>query len=126
MTLNGYKSTAVAFPTCGDNTEDIKQWDEVIAIQEVVSSIIDGQEQDVVFVLHSYGGWPGNRAVKGLNKKSRQKDDKKTGIVEVIFIAAFLLPDNAPMARYSHLPPWLTVVVRRNPSRPQRSLILYI
>ena len=112
MTAHGYESTAVAFPTCGDNTENVKQWDEVTAIQNVVSSFLDGKNQDVVLVLHSYGGWPGSRAVKGLDQEARQKNGKSTGIVEVVFIAAFLLPDNAPMAQYSYLPPWLTVEVR--------------
>jgi hypothetical protein len=112
MTTHGYESTAVAFPTCGDNTENAKQWDEVTAIQDVVSNFLDGKNQDVVLVLHSYGGWPGSRAVKGLDKEARQKNGKSTGIVEVVFLAAFLLPDNAPVAQYSYLPPWLTVEVR--------------
>lgn len=108
MSTHGYQSTAIAFPTCGDNTENVKQWDEVTAIQEAISNILDNN-QDVVLVLHSYGGWPGSRAVKGLDKETRQKNGKPTGITEVVFLAAFLLPDNAPMAQYSYLPPWLTV-----------------
>lgn len=111
MAAYDYESTAVAFPTCGDNTENTKQWDEVTAIQESVSSYLDGKNQDVVLVLHSYGGWPGSRAVKGLDKETRRNNGKSTGIIEVVFLAAFLLPDNAPMAQYSHLPPWLTVEV---------------
>ena len=112
MTAHGYESTAVALPTCGDNTENVKQWDEVTAIQDVVSSFLDDKNQDVVLVLHSYGGWPGSRAVKDLDKEARQKNGKSTGIVEIVFLAAFLLPDNAPVAQYSYLPPWLTVEVR--------------
>ena len=124
MAAYGYKSTAVAFPTCGDDTENTKQWDEVTAIQKVVSTHLD--EQDVVLVLHSYGGWPGSRAIKGLDKEARQKDGKNTGIVEVVFLAAFLLPDNAPMAQYSHLPPWLTVKVRIHTVLLSRSFVLII
>ena len=112
MTAHGYESTAVAFPTCGHDTENVKQWDEVVAIQNAVSRCLDSKSQDVVLVLHSYGGWPGSRAVKGLDKETRQQNGKTTGIVEVVFLAAFLLPDNAAMANYSYLPPWLTVKVR--------------
>ena len=57
----------------------------------------------VVLVLHSYGGWPGSRAIKTLDKETRNANGKAT---------AFLLPDNASMANYSYLPPWLTVKVR--------------
>ncbi|MCJ1460417.1 hypothetical protein MMC28_010799 [Mycoblastus sanguinarius] len=109
MAAHGYESTAVAFPTCGDNTENTKQWDEVTAIQEAISSQLDGKNLDVVLVLHSYGGWPGSRAVKGLDKETRLKNGTSTGIIEVVFLAAFILPDNAPMAQFSYLPPWLTI-----------------
>ena len=112
MAIRGYESTAVAFPTCGNDTDNTKQWDEVTAIQDAVSVCVDSKDRDVVLVLHSYGGWPGSRAVKGFDKETRQKNGKSTGIVEVAFLAAFLLPDNAPMAQYSYLPPWLTVEVR--------------
>ena len=111
MRTHGYESTAVAFPTCGDHTENRKQWEEVTAIKEVVLSYLDGRKLDVVLVLHSYGGWPGSRAVKGLDKETRQQTGQSTGIVEVVFLAAFLLPENAPMSQYSHLPPWLTIQV---------------
>ena len=111
MAAHGYESTAVAFPTCGDNTENTKQWDEVTAIQEAISSQLDGKNLDVVLVLHSYGGWPGSRAVKGLDKETRLKNGTSTGIIEVVFLAAFILPDNAPMAQFSYLPPWLTIEV---------------
>ena len=114
--------TAVAFPICGHDTENIKQWDQVTAIQKTVSVHLDNQ--DAVFVLPSYGGWPGSRAIKGLDKEARQKEGRNTGIVEVVFLAAFLLPDNAPMAQYSHLLPWLTVKVRIHTVLLSRSFVL--
>ena len=112
MAALGYESVAVAYPTCGRGTETTKQWDEVTAIGEVIARKLDREEQDVVLVLHSYGGWPGSRAVKGLDKPTRQQNGKSNGIIEVVFIAGFLLPDNAPVAQYSHLPPWLDIAVR--------------
>ena len=111
MAAHGYASTAVAFPTCGDNTENTKQWDEVTAIQEAITRYLDDENSDVVLVSHSYGGWPGSRAVKGLDKETRRENGKSTGVIEVVFLAGFLLPDNAPMAQFSYLPPWLTVEV---------------
>ena len=101
----------MAYPTCGEHTEHIKQWDEVIAIKQTISHILDEKQRNVVLAMHSYGGWPGSRAVKGLDMEKRKKLGKTTGIVQLVFIAAFLLPDNAPMEIYSYLPPWLTVKV---------------
>ncbi|KAL8830818.1 MAG: hypothetical protein Q9191_001216 [Dirinaria sp. TL-2023a] len=100
MAALGQESVAVAYPTCGYGTESTKQWDEVIAIREVIASKLDRKEeqQDVVLVLHSYGGWPGSRAVKGLDKATRLQNGHFNGIIEVVFIAAFLLPENAVTA----------------------------
>ncbi|KAI9659871.1 MAG: hypothetical protein M1821_001223 [Bathelium mastoideum] len=105
----GYDAHAVSYPTVGKNTVGTKQKDEVKAIQDAVARYVDGQHQDVILLLHSYGGWPGSRAVIGLDKETRERQGKTNGIVEIVFLAAFLLPDNAPMAQYSHLPLWLTV-----------------
>lgn len=105
---HGYEAHAVSCPTVGRNTVGTTQKDEVKAIQDAVAHFVDDRHQDVVLVLHSYGGWLGSRAVRGFDKESREKQGKKNGIVEVVFIAAFLLPDNAKMADYSYLPDWLT------------------
>lgn len=112
MAALGHESVAVAYPTCGYGTESTKQWDEVTAIREVIASKLDrrDEQQDVVLALHSYGGWPGSRAVKGLDKATRLQNGDFNGIIEVVFIAAFLLPDNAVTAQYSHLLPWLDVM----------------
>lgn len=101
---HGYEAHAVSYPTVGKNTVGTKQKDEVKAIQDAVAHFVDDQHQDVILVLHSYGGWPGSRAVKGFDKETREKQGKKNSIVEVVFIAAFLLPDNAKTAQYSYLP----------------------
>lgn len=108
-----YEAVAVSYPTVGEpsDTEGTTQPDEVEAIQAAVANIVEGRKRDVVLVLHSYGGWPGSRAVKGWDRETRKSLGKESGIVEVVFLAAFLLPDNADMATYSHLPDWLTVEV---------------
>src|SRR5256885_16986566 len=112
MTAHGYESTAVAFPTCGDNTENVKQWDEVTAIQDAVSSCLDGKNQDVVLVLHSYGGWPAAEPSRASIRRPARTMANLQVLFEVVFLTAFLLPDNAPIAQYSYLPPWLTVEAR--------------
>jgi hypothetical protein len=105
---HGRQSHAVRYPTVGHETIGTTQQDEVKAIQDAVARFVDDEQKDVILVMHSYGGWPGSRAVKGFDKETRVQDGKQHGIVELVFLAAFLLPDNAPMAQYSYLPPWLT------------------
>lgn len=119
LLVSGYISTTVTYPTCNYLPEYLPkyleypptQWDEVTAIQHEVLRHLDGKEKDVVLVLHCYGGWPGSRAVKGLDKETRLKEGKCTGIIEIVFVAAILVPDDVPMADYSHLPSWLDVIV---------------
>lgn len=41
MIAHGYESTVATY---GDNTENVKQRDEVTAIQDVVSSFLDGKK----------------------------------------------------------------------------------
>jgi hypothetical protein len=85
-----------------------------VAIRQAVQRELDGG-RDVVLVLHSYGGWPGICAVVGLDKAARMAAGESTGIVELVFIAAFLLPDDAPVAAYAHLPQCLTVEAQSLP-----------
>lgn len=107
----GYDATAVAYATMGPNIETAEQWDDVRAVQDAVSHIVDEQQRDVILMLHSYGGWVGSRAVKGLDKETREKNGKKNGIMEVVFLAAFLIPDNAEIAKHAQQPEWLTFEV---------------
>lgn len=94
---HGRQSHAVKYPTVGRETVSTTQQDEVKAIQDAVARFVDDEQKDVILVMHSYGGWPGSRAVKGFDKETRAQHGKKHGIVEIVFLAAFLLPDNAPM-----------------------------
>lgn len=50
--------------------------------------IEDGK--DVVLLMHSYGGLPGAAAAKGLSKAELKADDKKGGIIGLIFMCAFV------------------------------------
>ncbi|KAH8695015.1 Alpha/beta hydrolase fold-1 [Talaromyces proteolyticus] len=105
---HGHQSHAVSYPTVGCDTAGTTQQDEVKAIQDAIAHFVDDEQKDVILVMHSYGGWPGSRAVKGFDKETRIKEGKQHGIIELVFLAAFLLPDNAPMAQFSYLPHWLT------------------
>lgn len=60
------------------------------AIREnVLMPLIDGGE-DVVLVMHSYGGLPGATAGRGLSKTERSAAGKPGGIVGLIFISALV------------------------------------
>ncbi|CAI6287598.1 unnamed protein product [Periconia digitata] len=57
--------------------------------QELLLPVL-GEGKNVILLMHSYGGIPGADAAKGLSKTERQSSGEKGGIVELIFICAFL------------------------------------
>ena len=113
LNRHGYDATAVAYPTVGPLAQTLGYGyqDEIAAIQKSVANYVEDKNQDVILTCHSYGGWPGSRAVRGWDKETREKEGKTNGIIEMVFLSAFLLPDNAPTAQYAVLPDWLTVQV---------------
>ena len=89
----GHFAEAVSLPTIGDNGWKFGLDDEIQAVQESVAKIVDSRKQDVVLVCHSYGGWPGSRAVKGWDKALREQEGKVNGISQLVFLSAFLIPE---------------------------------
>lgn len=112
LNRRGYEATTVHYPTIGYNTSGTTYDDEVKSVQYTVAEYVENQHKDVVLFCHSYGGWPGSRAVKGWDKATREQHGLQNGIIELVFLAAFLLPDNAPTAVYSALPDWITNKVK--------------
>lgn len=59
------------------------------AVRNVILSALDGAEKNVILVMHSYGGVPGGDACRALAKHDRLREGKSTGIVGLVYIAAF-------------------------------------
>lgn len=118
LAKSGHEAAAVRYPTLGYDAVNRGYQNEVKAIQDTVTDFVENQGKDVILVCHSYGGWPGSRAVKNWDKASREANGRKHGIVELVFIAAFLLPDNTETKLYSTLPDWITNEVKLSNSIP--------
>jgi pimeloyl-ACP methyl ester carboxylesterase len=52
---------------------------------------------DVVVLSHSYGGFVGGAAAKGLSKQERVASGQKGGVIGLIFIAAFIGPTGSSL-----------------------------
>lgn len=75
---------------------------DVSTIRSAIVSILDNDDSekggdDVVLVMHSYGGVPGSAAVKGLGKAQREKEGKTRGVVRVIYVCSFVLDEGESM-----------------------------
>jgi hypothetical protein len=71
--------------------------DDVDAVRDTLNSAI-GDGNDVVVVMHSYGGIPGSAACKGMSKEDRIKEGKKGGVIKLVYIASFALPEGANLS----------------------------
>lgn len=60
--------------------------------QKLLMPLID-HGNNVVVVMHSFGGLPGSAAVEGLRKDERQKQGQKGGVVGLIYMAALMVPE---------------------------------
>jgi pimeloyl-ACP methyl ester carboxylesterase len=88
----GYESVAPALPSSG-STPPTPDWAEDVAtIRKTVSDLIEKQ-RDVVVVMHSFSGMTGGTALDGLDKESRTSKNLKGGVVRLVYVVAFLVPE---------------------------------
>ncbi|KAL9627170.1 MAG: hypothetical protein Q9204_006761 [Flavoplaca sp. TL-2023a] len=83
----GHDTTVFGLATV--NQPELKVQDDVAALTgEVLHPLIEDQGKDIVLYLHSYAGFPGSAAIKGLSKTERLAAGKRgglrTGLVSVI------------------------------------------
>lgn len=88
---HGYDAETLHLPSAGRDFA-ANAYDDAAFIQQTTARLAD-QGKDLVLIMHSYGGVPGTESAKGLLKKDRLAEGKQGGIVALVYIAAFLLPE---------------------------------
>lgn len=103
----GYSCVTVSLPSVGQPGASATVADDAVAIQKVTSKIAD-EGKEMIIAMHSYGGIPGTESAKGLVKADREKEGKQGGIVGLVYLAAFLLPEGASLVSFlGGLPDWI-------------------
>ncbi|KFY02634.1 hypothetical protein O988_02010 [Pseudogymnoascus sp. VKM F-3808] len=72
---------------------------DVLALQAQLLPIID-KGNEVVVVCHSYGGIPGGGAAAGLSKKDRAARNEKGGVLGLIYLTSFVVPEGVSLVRF--------------------------
>lgn len=67
------------------------------AVRERIVRSMEMDGRDVVVVCHSYGGVPGGGAAYGLSKSARAKEGKKGGVVGLIYVCGFVVPEGSSL-----------------------------
>ena len=67
------------------------------AVRKHIIHSMDADGQDIVVVCHSYGGIPGGGAAHGLSKIARAKEGKKGGVIGLVYISGFVVPEGSSL-----------------------------
>lgn len=113
---SGYDTSKVTLPSVGISLTGLEE--DVAAATGVIDPLLDAGK-DVVLLSHSLGGLIAGNAVQGRDVASREKAGKKGGIVQLIYLAAFMTPAGASLKDLmggSYFP-WMEVAVGFQPLR---------
>lgn len=88
----GYSSVAPALPSSG-STPPTSDWSkDVETIRKTVLELAK-DDQEIVVVTHSFSGMTGGTSLQGLDKQTRVSNGLKGGVIRLIYITAFLVPE---------------------------------
>ncbi|CAG8950319.1 hypothetical protein HYFRA_00006812 [Hymenoscyphus fraxineus] len=92
LEAQGYECICPDLPTTNSNPPKDDFTEDVEMIRSTVEKLVnDGKH--VILVTHSYSGVPGGQALKGLDKPSCEKRGIKGGVIRLVYIASFMVPE---------------------------------
>jgi pimeloyl-ACP methyl ester carboxylesterase len=81
----GYTAYPLALPSVGGNPPTYDFTEDVRAIRNICAELADSG-QDVILVMHAYGGLPGGEALWGLGRDERAQRGLRGGVIRLVFI----------------------------------------
>lgn len=108
----GWETEAVDYPSVGAEPPTKGLSDDVAAVRAVVEKLAE-EGKKVMVVVHSYGGLVGAEAVKGLGLKQRVQEGKTGGVIQLVYLSAFVMPKGVSIlaAFGGQYLPWMRVEV---------------
>lgn len=102
----GYSAVAPALPSSG-SLPPVPDWNsDIELIRKTVRELV--KENQVIVVMHSFSGMTGGTALEGLDLQSCESKGLKGGVIRLIYITAFLVPEgfrhSAPGTRENMVP----------------------
>lgn len=92
LETQGYECICPALPTTNSHPPKYDFTEDVQMIRSTVEDLVnDGK--DVILVTHSYSGVPGGQALESLDKESCFKRSLRGGVVRLVYIASFMVPE---------------------------------
>ena len=85
LAYHGYTAYPLALPSVGGNPPTYDFAEDVRAIRNICAELADSG-QDVILVMHAYGGLPGGEALWGLGRGERAQRGLRGGVIRLVFI----------------------------------------
>jgi hypothetical protein len=109
---HGYPTIGLPLASVGASPPHRSFDKDVKDIRDCLTKLVVEEEKEVVLVTHSYTGMPGAEAPVGLGKKEREAANKNGGVIRLVFIMAFAMPEGfQPTAGGAQFPEWMKVDV---------------
>ncbi|KAL8998046.1 MAG: hypothetical protein Q9169_002814 [Polycauliona sp. 2 TL-2023] len=90
----GFSTESFGLATVGRPQITIED-DAAALFTQVLEPLIEQHGKDIVLYLHSYAGFPGSTAIRGLSKTERLAAGKRGGMLGLIYQSAFIpKPEN--------------------------------
>ncbi|KAF2156332.1 alpha/beta-hydrolase [Myriangium duriaei CBS 260.36] len=92
----GFVVRTPALPTCnGARPPNSSYSQDVTTVRSILDDLIEHDGQEVVLLMHSYGGLVGSQAAEGLSRKVRAAKGLKGGITAAIYMCAYMCRDKS-------------------------------
>ena len=114
LTARGFESEAVANQSVGAADESTGLLADIAYTKNHLQGLAD-QGRQIVVVTHSYGGMVGAGAVEGLGYAQRAKAGQTGGVIQVVWMAAFVTPKGKSVIDMlgGNWLPWMLLKVSR-------------
>lgn len=126
----GYGAVVATYPSCNSKSPKTATCEQdAKVLRQQCLSLIEDEGKDLLLVCHSYGGIPGGGAAAGLSKKERLQIGKEGGVLGLVYMSAFVVPEGTSLLAFlggKHAPYLVPDTVSLVPSRPWGSKQLLI
>ena len=73
---------------------------DAASVREQLLPLLENDGKDVIILCHSYGGIPAGGAAYGLSKSARNHRGKTGGVLGLIYLTAFVVPEGESLVNY--------------------------
>ena len=95
---SGYPTFTATLPSVGSSSPTTATCSEdTNFVRRQLLPLIENEGKDVLLLTHSYGGIAGAGAAHGLSKTTRTQEGKKGGVIGLIYLSAFVVPEGTSL-----------------------------